>query len=112
MTKDYNPLALDENQEALDQEAKRIKNLRETERDDFVWLMSDKRGRRIMQRMIDFTGVNKCNFTGNSQVYFNEGMRNAGLFMQAKVLDAAPEQFFLMLQEYSNDRSDTGNGSS
>lgn len=112
MSKPYNPLDLQENEDALEAEEKRIRNLVETEREDFIWLMSDKRGRRIMQRLIDFTGVNKCNFTGNAQVYFNEGMRNVGLAMQAKTLDAAPEQFFLMLQEYSNDRSDTGRGSS
>lgn len=67
--------------------------------DDFRWLMSDKRGRRIVARLLADTGVFRCSFTGNSETYFREGERNVGLRLLAQVNDLTPELYPTMLRE-------------
>lgn len=58
----------------------------EQERDDYKWLMSDPRGRRIMWGIISFCGVYRTSFhTSGSQTAFNEGMRNTGLMLNDKI---------------------------
>ena len=70
-----------------------------TEADDWAWLMSSKRGRRIMRSMLDFCGVYKSSFTGNSETYFREGQRNVGLRMLSMVQINAPEFYIEMIKE-------------
>ena len=66
---------------------------------DIKWLMSSKQGRRIVWRLLDKAGVFRTSFTGNSETFFKEGMRNMGLFLVAEVMAHSPETFALMLQE-------------
>lgn len=84
--------------------------------EDMKWLMASKRGRRIMWRILDRAGVHRTSFTGNSETFFREGMRNVGLMLLAQITDVSPESYVLMLTEQktkeSNDRSsndDAGN---
>lgn len=69
------------------------------EQDDYKWLMSDKRGRRIFSRLLDTTGVYRSSFTGNSETFFREGARNVGLQLMAKVQEYCPEKYDLMVTE-------------
>jgi len=64
-----------------------------------VWLMGNKRGRRIMWRLLEKTGVYRCSFTGNSTTFFNEGQRNVGLMLTAQIHEHAPDAYALMLKE-------------
>ncbi len=69
------------------------------ERDDWRWMLSDARGRRIVRRLLDTCGVYRTSFTGNSHTFFNEGQRNVGLVVIDKVHRHAPEQYTVMMQE-------------
>lgn len=79
--------------------------IKKIEEDDFRWLMADKRGRRIMWRLLERTRVYQSSFTGNSQTFFNEGTRNVGLMLISDIQKHCPEQFVVMLKEHmSNER--------
>jgi hypothetical protein len=71
----------------------------QTESEDFKWLMGSKRGRRIVWRLLERTGVYRSSFTGNSETFFREGQRNIGLMLMAQINECAPEQYSLMLKE-------------
>ena len=70
-----------------------------TEAEDWKWFMSGKRGRRIVHRLLETTGVYRSSFTGNSTTFFNEGQRNVGLRVLALVHEHAPEQYAAMIAE-------------
>ena len=77
------------------------KNELATEKSDFEWLMSDPRGRRIMFDLLAFCRVFKPSYTGNSETFFNEGMRNVGLKYFLAVNQFCPEQYLAMTQEHN-----------
>ena len=81
------------------------------DRDDFKWLMDDKRGRRIMWRLLERTGVFRSSFTGNSETFFLEGQRNVGLMLMAQIHDACPEKYTAMLEEQKHDAGNDDDGS-
>lgn len=72
---------------------------RRTEVEDLRWLMGHKQGRRFVTRLLDKAGVYRTSFTGNSETFFREGMRNLGLFVLSEVMEVTPEQFAKMLEE-------------
>lgn len=72
---------------------------RRTEIDDLKWLMAHKQGRRFVTRLLDKAGIYRTSFTGNSETFFREGMRNVGLFVLSEVMEITPEQFAMMLKE-------------
>jgi hypothetical protein len=74
---------------------------REREVNDLKWLMAHPQGRRIVARLLDQAGVSRTSFSHSGSVMaFNEGRRDMGLFIQAEVLEAAPEGYFKLLKEY------------
>ena len=72
---------------------------RQIEANDIKWLMSGKQGRRIVWRLLDKAGLYRTSFTGNSETFFKEGMRNMGLFIVAEIHEHCPEAYPLMLTE-------------
>jgi hypothetical protein len=82
--------------------AKDRKNLRNGQIEDFKWLMSDKRGRRFIWRLLEMTGVYRTSFTGNSTTFFNEGQRNIGLMVVNEVHSNCPELYETLIKENSN----------
>lgn len=66
---------------------------------DWKWLMSTARGRRLVWRLLDRTGIYRTSMTGNSYTFFNEGQRNVGLFIQAVLAEHCPEDYAKMLVE-------------
>ncbi len=82
---------------------------RDLELDDIRWILSDARGRRQYWRILEFCGMNKTSFTGNSTTFFNEGMRNVGLKLQADMMDARPEAFIQMINEAKAEKLKKGN---
>lgn len=74
------------------------------EKEDLLWLMRDKRGRRIAHRFLRNAGVWRLSFNTNAaQMAFNEGRRNEGLALTAKLTEYCPETYAQMLQENRND---------
>ncbi|HSV48355.1 MAG TPA: endopeptidase [Ramlibacter sp.] len=74
---------------------------RQTEIDDLSWLMSDKRGRRFMWRLLQRTGIYQLSFVpGDSNVTaFREGNRNQGLQLLSEVMQHCPSRFSEMQKE-------------
>lgn len=81
-----------------------IEQLLRWEVDDLKWLMSIKRGRRIVWRLLTNAGVYRLSYTQGDamQTAFNEGQRNGGQRILALIMQHASEAYALMVQERSN----------
>ena len=95
----HDPTDIAGQERAANESAKRAKLLAHEEADDFKWLMGNKRGRRIVWRLLERTGVYRSSFTGNSETFFREGMRNVGLMLMAQINTICPGHYATMLQE-------------
>lgn len=100
MNNDYNPTDLEEQDKQRRDKELRAKLARETEEEDIKWLMSSKRGRRIVWRLLAQAGVFRPSFTTNAmQTAFNEGNRNYGLKILTLVHDYSADQYPQMMKE-------------
>lgn len=100
----YDPLDL-RGQERTEADKKlREKLSRENEEVDLNWLMSSKRGRRIVWRLLDTAGVFRLSFNTNSMMMaFNEGNRNFGNRTLTMIHTHCPELYPQMVKENTND---------
>lgn len=89
--------------------AARERRVAELEAADFKWLAGNKRGRRIIHRLLSKCGVWRTSFTGNSTTFFNEGQRNIGLMVLEWMHEHAPEAYVQMLQEHKANRNERTN---
>lgn len=95
----FDPAAAEASQ-ARNRDKAKLEAQREAE--DLKWLMSSRRGRRIVWRLLERAGVYRSSFNTNAmQMAFAEGARNAGLRLLAQVSAAAPETYMDMLKEQS-----------
>lgn len=69
------------------------------ELDDLKKILKTAEGRRFIWRYLEVASIHKTTFTGNSETFFKEGMRNIGLMILADVMDASPESFIEMMIE-------------
>lgn len=93
---------LDVHAEEVQREAARdrAKFASHTEAEDTKWLMSSKRGRRIMRRLLDRAGVWQLSFNTNAlTMAFAEGRRNEGLALLARITEHCPDRYTEMLKE-------------
>ena len=92
-------------QEAQRKDAEEKAKLRaRIEIDDIKWVMSNKRGRRMMHGVLERAGVFRLSFHTNAlQMAFNEGTRNEGLSVLARLMEHCPELYSLMLKEQKDD---------
>lgn len=97
---ELDPLDIDtsEDLKAKRADAAKLEALRHA--DDIKWLMSSKRGRRIVFRQLEQAGVFRSSFNTNAlQMSFNEGNRNAGLQLLAVITEHASERYAEMIEE-------------
>lgn len=108
MTKEFDPTDIRSQERAKADREVRDRLTRETEEADLKWLMSNKRGRRIVWRLLDQSGVFRLSFNPNAmQMAFAEGNRNFGNRTLALIHSLCPEQYPTMVKENStNERSD------
>ena len=92
-------------QEAVREEAEeKVKLKARIELDDLKWVMQNKRGRRFVHGILERAGIWRLSFHTNAlQMAFNEGSRNEGLGMLAKLTEQCPEFYALMLKEHAED---------
>jgi hypothetical protein len=96
----YDPLDTAEQERSADDAKLRAKIERESEEADVRWLMGSKRGRRILWRLMDQSGVFRLSFNTNSmQMAFAEGNRNMGNKLLAKIHTLCPELYPQMVKE-------------
>lgn len=108
----HDPTDIRGQENAKAEQARRNKLERETEVDDLKWLMGSKRGRRIVWGLLERAGVFRLTFNTNAMTMaFQEGCRNAGLYLIAMINTHCPEQYQAMLQEQKDERNtDDGTG--
>lgn len=103
----YDPFDIRGQEEASEDKDLRSRMTRETEEADFKWLMGSKRGRRIVWRLLEQSGVFRSSFSTTAmQMAFNEGYRNLGNRMLALIHQHSPELYPIMLKEQINGRND------
>lgn len=102
----YDPLDIKGQERAqLDREL-RDRLARENEEEDIKWLMSDKRGRRVLWRLMDQAGVFRSSFNTNAMAMaFAEGNRNYGLRLMYRIHKLCPNLYPAMIRENSNERT-------
>lgn len=72
----------------------------ESEIADIQWLMTSKRGRRIVHRLLDSAGVFRISFDPNAlRMAFNEGNRNQGNQLLALVTAHCPDRYAELMTE-------------
>lgn len=67
--------------------------------EDLRFIMSTKTGRRFIWTMLGDSGLYQSSFTGNSETFFKEGLRQGGLRLLAHVTSACPDAYIKMIQE-------------
>jgi hypothetical protein len=97
MSKEPTDIQAKERERDAKREQERLASRQEAE--DFKWLMSDKRGRRVVWGLLDRAGVFRTSFTGNSETFFREGQRNMGLMIITTILEQCPERYHQMVME-------------
>lgn len=101
----YDPLDLRGQERSKAERELRERLAREAEESDVKWLMSNKRGRRVVWRLLDQAGVFRSSFNTNAMsMAFAEGNRNYGLRMLAMIHALCPEQYPAMMKEQTDDR--------
>lgn len=96
---DFDPTDLQGNEEREAEAKAEAKRTVDQEIEDLKWLMSDKRGRRIMYNLLAFTGVFRNPFTGNSETFFRCGMMNVGQKYLGDINEHAAERYNQMVTE-------------
>jgi hypothetical protein len=107
----YDPTDLRGQEASRDEEATRRRLAAEVEELDVKWLMSNKRGRRILWRLLERAGVFRLSFDTNAmRMSFNEGNRNYGLRTWELIHSTCPELYAVMLKESNDGSRSDGNG--
>lgn len=71
---------------------------------DFKWVMSNRRGRRHLWRLLERAGLYRTSFTTNANLTaFNEGRRDVGLYVLDQITRHTPDGYTLMLKEAKED---------
>jgi hypothetical protein len=98
------PFDLNAQEQAREQADKKAELRQKVEIDDLKWLMSNRRGRRVVYRLLERAGAFRLSFHTNAlQMAFNEGGRNQGLATLALLMQHCPELHMEMLKEHSSD---------
>ena len=108
----YDPLDLRGQEFAKADRELREKIAQENEAADVKWLMSNKRGRRVIWRLLDQSGVFKLSFNTNAMAMaFAEGNRNYGNRMLSMIHTLCPELYPTMVKEANQNvrNADDGN---
>lgn len=110
----FDPIDLSGNERNKAEIEAKKRIVQEVEDQDMRWLVSSKRGRRMVWRFLERSGVFRLSFNTNAmQMSFNEGHRNFGNAMLADVNRVSPECFSLMMRESKealNGRDSDGSG--
>ena len=99
---DFDPLDPDQHDAPREEEAKRQALVRKQEIADFMWLMADPRGRRLVWRQLAAAGVFQSSFDPTAMTMaFNEGRRSEGLRLLAQIHELCPDLYPTMMKEQS-----------
>ena len=85
-------------------------SIRDNEINDFAWLLSDPKGRRILWRIFEFCNINGLSYRGERihDTNFNEGMKNVANMLLADIMETRPEAYIEMLREHNKEIANAG----
>jgi hypothetical protein len=108
----YDPTDLKGQEISREEEAARQRLANEVEQADLKWLMSSKKGRRIVWRLLEQSRVFESVYDPVAmKMAHNEGHRNYGLLILKQLMRVHLELFFAMMREGQDaNRNDDGNG--
>lgn len=90
--------------------AEKAEDKRLQEISDLAVVLSTREGRRFLWRMLGVARLHDRSYTGNSDTFFNEGVRSVALWLQDEIASTQPEAFLQMQTEaYREGRSPTAN---
>jgi hypothetical protein len=108
----YDPLDLRSQDRSKAERELRERLARENEEADLKWLMGNKRGRRVIWRLLDQAGVFRSSFNTNAMAMsFAEGHRNYGLRILGMIHTQCPELYPTMMKEQTADERTNDDGS-
>ncbi len=108
----YDPLDLRSQERSKADRELRERLARENEEADIKWLMGNKRGRRVIWRLLDQAGVFRSSFNTNAMAMsFAEGHRNYGLRILGMIHTQCPELYPTMMKEQTADERTNDDGS-
>lgn len=97
---DFDPLDTASHEAQRESDAEKQALIRDQIKADFLWLMTDQRGRRIVWRQLSAAGVFNTTFDIQAmQMAFAEGRRSEGLRLLAQVHTLCPELYPTMMKE-------------
>lgn len=72
----------------------------ENDKNDLRWVLSDKRGRRVLWKFLEFCHIFETSFNQSGSVMCKlEGQRTVGLYMVDMITRADQSKFFVMMQD-------------
>src|SRR3990167_6287746 len=99
-TPDYDPHDLPGQAATAKAREQQSKLSSQTDIEDTKWLMSTKRGRRMLWRVLDRAGVFRLSFNTNAlAMAFAGGCKNEGLRTLDMIQQASPDLYPTMLKE-------------
>ena len=109
MSTSYDPTDVQTQERKASERELRERNAAKNEEADLKWLMGSRRGRRIVGRLLEQSGVYRLSFNTNSmQMAFAECNRNYGNRMLAMLHAHCPELYMQLIKEQSNGIADDG----
>lgn len=94
------PLDFSQQESDFTEKAKADEHDAKVEIDEIKWVMSNKRGRRFIYRLLARAGIWRVSFSNDIAVMaFNEGRRNEGLIVLAQITEHCQDRYFEMLNE-------------
>lgn len=79
---------------------KKEKNVRNNELNEIRTVLDSPVGRKFLWRALKRCGVYQSSYhPSGSQVYFNEGRREVGLWLLAEITEANPDAYLVMIKE-------------
>lgn len=101
MNEDHDPLDLLGQERATAEYAEEERRQRQKELSDLCKVMSSKEGRRFMWRLLSGAGLFRSSFNADiALMSFNEGNRNVGLKQVSDIMEACPQHYATMQEEY------------
>ena len=80
-------------------EKRAAERVRAQEESDLKAVMGTAEGRRLMVRLWEISGTERCSMVGNSWTFFNEGLRFVGTEFKKDAEEFCPELYLLAKKE-------------
>ena len=97
---DHDPVDLMGQEVAAASAQERIRLQARAEKDDLIWLMQSKRGRRIVSRWLGQSGPYRSSFhTNGLTMAYQEGWRGFAASLLDKLTQHCPDLYVQMLKE-------------